>query len=333
MRFNLCDHVRIKSGTVLEETGDVVDDWAGEIIEAPDDDETDDHSYLVELDAPTLENLPKAYLQDCIEKHDLPLFYNFTEEVLELSEQRDTPEQREAAQKKISDLIEVDDEDYEKHEAAMNQLILGFQQSPQFRKLGDFDPEEAASHINTFGEFAFQYCDESISDWDKNTVKEVVTYLLPAKMTAEHDVFENMARVFLAFFEFLRADNLHPQAEKMHREMKTAAQVMLRNANDPSQWGMAKSIAMQALGEGVDLSSEAQLARFFKKYNEKLLGNLPAPIPLQQPSFFQPARENPFKNIGRNELVQVRYADGTVKEGKFKRLEAELLAGNCELIN
>lgn len=44
------------------------------------------------------------------------------------------------------------------------------------------------------------------------------------------------------------------------------------------------------------------------------------------------ARENPFQNISRNEVVKVKYPDGAIRKGKFERLEGDLRAGKCELV-
>lgn len=48
---------------LLEETGEPVPGWEGEITEVPKK-PSDDPVYLVELDAPSLKNLPERYLAD-----------------------------------------------------------------------------------------------------------------------------------------------------------------------------------------------------------------------------------------------------------------------------
>lgn len=52
----------------------------------------------------------------------------------------------------------------------------------------------------------------------------------------------------------------------------------------------------------------------------------------KKPERLRPAQENPLKNISRNEVVKVKYPDGSIREGKFKRLEEDLRAGKCELL-
>jgi tetratricopeptide (TPR) repeat protein len=43
--------------------------------------------------------------------------------------------------------------------------------------------------------------------------------------------------------------------------------------------------------------------------------------------------EDPFWKIGRNQVVMVRYVDGTVKQDKFKRLESDLRMKICTLVD
>lgn len=83
MLFQLNDYVRVKPGIRLEETGEPVPGWEGQITEVP----TDPASlfYLVELDALSLGQLPEKYLADCIEKEEIPVAYYFGEEDLSVS--------------------------------------------------------------------------------------------------------------------------------------------------------------------------------------------------------------------------------------------------------
>ena len=85
---------------------------------------------------------------------------------------------------------------------------------------------------------------------------------------------------------------------------------------------------MQALEEGLNPEEPGAMERFIAKYNASLDHNPPG-----KPNAARPARENPYKHLGRNQPIRVRYTDGSIKEGKFKRLEADLLAGKCTLVD
>jgi hypothetical protein len=45
-----------------------------------------------------------------------------------------------------------------------------------------------------------------------------------------------------------------------------------------------------------------------------------------------PPVTNPFRKIGRNDKISVRYSDGRIVEAKFKFLERDLAIGACEII-
>ncbi len=40
----------------------------------------------------------------------------------------------------------------------------------------------------------------------------------------------------------------------------------------------------------------------------------------------------PLAKIRRNTIVKVRYRDGTIRKGKYKRLKVDILSGNCEIL-
>ena len=46
----------------------------------------------------------------------------------------------------------------------------------------------------------------------------------------------------------------------------------------------------------------------------------------------QIAKGNKFKGIGRNEWIKVKYSDGEIKHAKFKKLQKDLIEGNCTII-
>lgn len=221
MPFQLNDYVRVKSGVLLEETDEPVPGWEGQITEIPVS--LGDTTYLVELDALSLQQMPEKYLADCIEDGDIPIAYYFGEEDLEPSVRRDTDEQRTAAKAHLEDQI--------------------------FPPDAELDTTLIAKWLNEF------------------------------------------------------------------------------------EQSMAKSIAMEALDAGVDLSDTQAMNGFIAKYNARLMDKLDFPtISRKKPQPLRPVSENPFKNISRNQVVKVKYPDGSIREGKFKRLGEELKAGKCTLM-
>ncbi|MBK7939219.1 MAG: hypothetical protein IPJ82_20035 [Lewinellaceae bacterium] len=324
MKFNIGDYVRVKSGVLLEETDEEVPGWVGRIVELHDNPK--DPFYLLELDAVSLDNLPEKYLQDCIDEQESPLVYYFQDTDLEPAERRDTDEVLRATQDRISDLVMGPDEESEIDKALLGKWIAAFKQSAQAALLNDIEREEAEYIIDNFAEFAFNYSGEQVGAWTHAGVQEVCIELIPRKVTAEAEYFDRVGPVLARFFDFLGEADYLPKAAALGEEVRRISPKIAKNAADPHKWGMAKSLGMMAMQTGVDLSNEMALQRFIMEYNA---GINTAQRPKQTT---RPAKSNPYMNIPRNQIIRVKYADGSIREGKFKRLEADLLEGKCELV-
>lgn len=323
MKFKLGDYVRVKSGVRLEETNEEVPGWVGRIDEVPTG--LKGPAYLIELDAVSLDALPEKYLQSCIEDEEPPVAYYFPESDLEPAERRDTDEQLQAAQDRIFDLVMGPDDEPQLDKVLLDKWIDAFNKSAQAAALNDIEREEAEYIIGNFAEFAFNYPGEQVGAWTRAGVQEVCTDLIPRKVTAEAEYFDRVGPVLAQFFDFLADAGYMVNAAALGRDVRRIAPQIAKNAADPRKWGMAKSIGMQAVQAGVDLSDEKALERFIMQYNAGIDATQ------QRGQTARPAKPNPYKDISRNQVIRVKYADGSIREGKFKRLEADLLAGKCAL--
>ena len=135
-----------------------------------------------------------------------------------------------------------------------------------------------------------------------------------------------MGPALIQFFGFLDERGYLDDSGDLGRLVERIAPRIPGMAADPRKWGMAKSMGMEALRLGLDLSDEKVLEQFMFDYNSKLL-NIAGPK-----NTARPAHHNPFKSISRNQIIRVKYTDGSIREGKFKRLEADLVAGKCVLV-
>ncbi len=333
MPFQLNDYVRIKPGVILTETNEPVPDgWEGQIAETPVTPE--DNTYLVELDAPSLEKLPEKYLADCIENEEMPVAYYFEESDLEPSVCRDTPEERRAIQDRLENLIFPIPEEELLDEAQIAQWYEAFEQSEQYANLPPGEQEEAKSTLELFADYAFNYRGDQPKDWTVGTLREVCLERFPKRLSAPIESFEHTGRLLIQFFDFLAEHQSLNTASQMQQEMRRIAPEMIRLAKNPRNWGMAKSMIMDALQAGVDMSNTQALNEFMAKKSAARLAHLDlAGSAAPNRPVMRPVPENHFKNLSRNQLIRVKYPDGSIREGKFKRLEAELRAGKCELVS
>lgn len=58
------------------------------------------------------------------------------------------------------------------------------------------------------------------------------------------------------------------QAWKLSTCIKTIQTDILKQATDSRNWGMAKTFAIKALKEGIDLSDPAQNEKFIRQFNQ-----------------------------------------------------------------
>lgn len=335
MRFKLNDHVRVKPGVLLEETGEAVPDWHGEIIELPEDPK--DPAYMIELDAISLGKIPEKYLADAREHFAIPFVSYFMEQDLEPAPRRDTPEDRQAALEALEILFDYNEEDEETLDAdRLIQWHAAFQLSPSYAELSPEAKDDAWVIIETLGEWAFFYALEQPDEWTEETVQEVCLDHFPRKFSAEIVFFKHIGEVLGAFFGFLEDQKAHKNALRLQKLVQKISARIVRNAQDPKCWGFAKSQGMQALEAGVDMRDKNAVNQFIAGINarqthipDSYLSESSQPKSQNR----RPVSPNPFNHLSRNQMITVRYPDGTTQHGKFKRLEADLRDGKCELVS
>ena len=102
--------------------------------------------------------------------------------------------------------------------------------------------------------------------------EEVLFDLVPAKVSVEPEEARNMileARGFCAYLR--RAHGLDNATECLAVIEDDAAIDRLREAlADPGNWGMAKSMVMEGMARGFDVSSKEGLEQWFAAYNASL---------------------------------------------------------------
>lgn len=76
--------------------------------------------------------------------------------------------------------------------------------------------------------------------------------------------------MLIAFFNFLSENKLLKQAWKLSTCIKAIQADISKQAADSRNWGVAKTFAMKALKEGVDLSDPTQNERFIRQLNQNL---------------------------------------------------------------
>ena len=81
------------------------------------------------------------------------------------------------------------------------------------------------------------------------------------------------------FFNYLAENQLLPNAGRLAKSVAALGPKIVANANDPLNWGPAKTLVMAALEEGVDLKNERAFQHFITRYNQRLMARTVAVPP------------------------------------------------------
>lgn len=324
MKYKIGDHVKVKDGEELE-TGELTENWAGEILEYY----SENGNYRIELDAPTLLTLSDEYLMDGLENGLNSFEYIFEAHLLTPVDRRDTEAERAEARQSVSARMEELEAEMDKaKEVPIGEWMEEFEQSRFFNDLTAYQKENAFFIIETFYDYSIDYAGAYPGEWDAYSVQEACD-VAARKISAEIEVFENYAPVLDKFFEFLGEKQYLDNTRELREAVREMALNIVSVASDPSQWGMAKSMMMGAVDQGVDLSDEQERQDYIDRINQQM-GPLPA---FNAPPSHAPIRKSKLDKIGRNERITVRYTNGRVVENiKFKKVKDDLETGKCELV-
>lgn len=318
--FKRGDFVRVKPGTVLD-TGEIAENWGGEIFHVDEE----DGLYGMGLDAPTIDSLSDAYLIHAQEEGEEVTEYFFKAEDLEHAPRRSTDQEIMAAiDRLVNREARLEQTEESLWEAKFEAWKTAFRESPFFEEVANVEDHNVDMALHTFLDYMHNYEYVLPEEWAPEHVKTVCLAWAPGKITAPPEDFRDYGRVVIALLRFLGdAGHIENAAELI----KTVEQIKDRipvEAAKESNWGPTKTMMMQAMRDGVDLSSEEAIGAFFRQKQMEAFA--------EQPSYNAPP-EDPFRGIGRNQKITVRYADGEVRADiKFKKVEKDLRAGICEIV-
>lgn len=321
--YNEGDFVKVKPNTKLE-SGEIVNNWAGEVVEVYNSEKC----ALVHLDALTINLLEDSYIKTCMLEGCLPFEYVFAYEDLEKSTRRSTKKELKKALDNLASRmldLEVNEEDGYWEQA--EQWISEFKQSANYQELGDVEQENADFVLETFMDYMYNYAYQLPGEWTSSAIKEICLDVVPSKVSAEIECFESYGPVLFQFLTFLGDKGYILNARTLCDAVRKIKNRIPEKAQDPNNWGMAKTMMMLAYAQGVDVSDEEEMEKFFRLQQLNFLN--------QEKVETNTARiEDPFKKLGRNQKITVKYDDGQVLENvKFKKVESDLRSGLCVLIS
>ena len=144
-----------------------------------------------------------------------------------------------------------------------------FEKSAEYSGLSATEQEESGFIISVFAELMYNYSLETPEKWSAAALAECCLDLFPRKVLSGPEFYAAVEPVLTAFFAFLQRNGRITNAAELTRRLREVAGDMIRRANQPENWGLAKAVFVGALRDGVDLSDGAALARYVEKWNER----------------------------------------------------------------
>jgi hypothetical protein len=166
----------------------------------------------------------------------------------------------------------LDWDDYEEaFENYLDGLIEHFVASP-----------EGQAHLAAFPEvghwvgqllyIGYGYLGVALPQMNRKHVQEIITELFPRKISllAPEDAADAMPEL-IAFWEYLGREYRLRQADSIVSLLNKIAPKFEKIMNDPSKFGMAKSLVMMGQQAGFDMTKKEDVDAFMKFYNASIL--------------------------------------------------------------
>jgi len=328
--FKEGDFIKVKPNTTLE-SGEIVNNWAGKVQEV----NGDAKCCLIKFDAQTIDSLDDSFLQGSIDEGAEPFEYVFEFNDLELSERRDTDILVMKALVRLASRVNaLEGGDGEEQEFLKREWIEEFENSAFFDSLNEVQKEHSDFVLSTFMEFIHNYEYVLPKDWEPTHVESVCLDVVPRKITSHEELFENYGDILIPYLRFLGQKNYIANSNSLIQTVEKIKSQIPIEAQNSNNWGMAKSMIMSAQQQGFDMTEQEDIDRFMMLQQLNALNELNKRDEKNKPiSRGTLSKEDPFKEIGRNQKVTVKYNDGKVlKDVKFKKVESDLRNGICEII-
>jgi hypothetical protein len=157
--------------------------------------------------------------------------------------------------------------DGEARGALEEELVLCFAESPE-------GAEHTSVHACYFVlEYAATYLHETVATLDAKGLHEVVFRIIPRKVSIDASEARWIIEVNRSFYRFLKREFGLAQADDCLRVLgEDAVEELETELSDPSNFGTAKAMIMQAREEGFDISTQEGIEDWMRVQNSRQMG-------------------------------------------------------------
>lgn len=189
------------------------------------------------------------------------------------------------------------EEDFGFYANEVTHTIQAFLDSPSSGVLLPNEREHAPFMLSTFCEMMYDVMGEEPYHWSPVAVGHWSHTAIPALLSAPLEDIACITPILCAYFNYLQQTKRIRNGKRLVTTITQAQPVMLKNAKDPANWNISKTIAMSAMAQGIDIEDPLAMKRFINDYNNQLRRNDPlSTSPHQAPII------NINKKVGRNSL-------------------------------
>ncbi len=176
----------------------------------------------------------------------------------------------------------------------IERLVALFEESPEGQALLAQDEDADLWWASTMLEYAMTYVGVSPPEMSADDLHEVLFEAFPRKVsTPEGFDGEEVVRTLRAFWSFLKREFGLPNADACLQFLDDrTARRMNKEMNDPSNFGMAKTVVMMGAERGFDMTKQEDVDQWMATFNEEFARGMGAP----------PGIERPFPSPGEYEL-------------------------------
>ncbi|MBP8974466.1 MAG: hypothetical protein KBH93_11370 [Anaerolineae bacterium] len=176
----------------------------------------------------------------------------------------------------------VDGENWDDEEAVdyyIEHLMELFADSPEAQALREPDGFFSLFWVDSFLDYSLVEVGISPPEMTENDLREVLFELFPRKVsTPEGFDGEKVVQALCAFWSFLKREFGLPNADTCLRVLDDrTARRMDKEMNDPSNFGMAKTMVMMGAARGFDMTKQEDVDRWTAIYNEEIARSMGAP--------------------------------------------------------
>jgi hypothetical protein len=106
-----------------------------------------------------------------------------------------------------------------------------------------------------------------MSAWD---IRHLLTKIFPEKVSVSQDEAPEIIPEMIAFWQFIDSEFEQPETKQILKYLRETENKYPEIIMDQSKFGIAKTVVMDMLEEGVDLLDEKAVTAFIKRYNRNL---------------------------------------------------------------